>query len=69
MELHRRDTGCIEVILHPLLRTLEVTSRNLLLVLDHGHNLGRISIIYLFFDVKRQSGLEQQLLSFIGSLR
>lgn len=68
MELHRRDTGSIEVILHPLLRTLEVTSRNILLVLDHGHLLTGVTIIYLFFDVKRQSGLEQQLLSFMGSL-
>eukprot|EP00092_Neocalanus_flemingeri_P033846 GFUD01036807.1.p1 GENE.GFUD01036807.1~~GFUD01036807.1.p1 ORF type:complete len:552 (+),score=114.11 GFUD01036807.1:151-1806(+) len=69
MELHRKDTACIEVILHPLLRTLEVTSQTLLLTLDQGHNLAGLTVLYLFFDIKRQSGIEGQLLNFVGSLR
>ena len=28
MELYRRDTSCVEVLLHPQLRTLEVTVRS-----------------------------------------
>jgi len=68
MELHRKDSACTQVILHPLLRTLEVTSQSLLLTLDQGHNLTNLTVLYLFFDIKRQSGIEGQLLNFVGSL-
>jgi len=68
MELYRKDTSCIEVLLHPSLRTLEVTSQSLLLVLDQGHKLTGLTVLYLFFDIKRQSGIEGQLLNFVGSL-
>ena len=37
MELHRKDTSCIEVLLHPLLRTLEViwpVARKMLLLVS-----------------------------------
>jgi len=69
MDLHRKDTACTQVILHPLLRILEVTSHSLLLTLDQGHNLTGLNVLYLFFDMKRQSGIEGQLLNFVGSLR
>ena len=32
MELYRKDTSCIEVLLHPLLRTLEVDDKNIIRV-------------------------------------
>ena len=64
---------------------VQVTSQSLLLVLDQGHKLTGITVLYLFFDIKRQSGIEVrlhrdrvalmlsllqgQLLNFVGSLR
>ena len=38
-----------------------MTSHNLLLVLDQGHKLTAVTVLYLFFDIKRQSGIEVRL--------
>ena len=38
-----------------------MTSQSLLLVLDQGHKLTGITVLYLFFDIKRQSGIEVRL--------
>ena len=38
-----------------------MTSQSLLLVLDQGHKLTGLTVLYLFFDIKRQSGIEVRL--------
>ena len=53
LEMYRRDPASIEVILHKLLRVLEVNSKSLNLVLDNGYNLNKLTTLYLFFDINR----------------
>lgn len=55
LEMYRREPSCTEVILHPLLRVLEVNSKSLPLVLESGYNLAKLDTLYLFFDINRYS--------------
>ena len=53
LEMYRRDPSCIEVLIHPHLKTLEVNSKSLPLVLEYAYNLTNVSVLYLFFDINR----------------
>ena len=53
LEMYRRDPNCIEVLLHPHLKTLEVNSKSLSLVLEYAYNLTKLGTLYLFFDINR----------------
>ena len=53
LEMYRRDPTCIEVLIHPHLKTLEVNSKSLPLVLEYAYNLTNVSVLYLFFDINR----------------
>lgn len=68
LEMYKREPNCTEVILHPLLRVLEVNSKTLPLVLEAGYNLTKLTTLYLFFDINRHVALLPQFLAFVGSL-
>ena len=68
LEMFKREPNCTEVILHPLLRVLEVNAKTLPLVLENGYNLNKLTTLYLFFDINRCVALVPQFLSFMGSL-
>ena len=68
LEMFKREPNCTEVILHPLLRVLEVNAKTLPLVLENGYNLNKLTTLYLFFDINRCVPLVPQFLSFVGSL-
>ncbi len=68
LEMFKREPNCTEVILHPLLRVLEVNAKSLPLVLENGYNLNKLTTLYLFFDINRCVALVPQFLSFVGSL-
>lgn len=58
LELFRVDhptaaISSLEAILHPLLKTLEVNSKSLGLVLDYAYSLTNVTTLYLFFDISR----------------
>ena len=53
LEMYRRDPSCTEALIHPHLRTLEVNSKTLPLVLEYAYNLTNITTLYLFFDINR----------------
>ena len=63
------EPGCIDAILHPLLKTLEVTQNNISLVLENYHNVPNITYLTLCFDLRKQGSIEPQLLAFVGSLQ
>ena len=58
------EPSCIDAILHPLLKTLEVTQDNLSLVLENYHNVPNITYLTLCFDIRKQGSIEPQLLTF-----
>ena len=58
----------VDVVLHPLLKNLEITQDNLSLVLDTAPNITNVTFLSLCCDVKKQSTLETQLHSYVGSL-
>lgn len=62
------EPNCVDVFIHPMLKTLEVTQENLSTVLESAHNITGITFLTLHLDLKRQTGLEPQILSFVGSL-
>ena len=68
LEMFKREPNCTEVILHPLLRVLEVNAKTLPMVLENGYNLNKLTTLYLFFDINRCVALVPQFLSFVGSL-
>lgn len=68
LEMFKREPNCTEVILHPLLRVLEVNAKSLPMVLENGYNLTKLTTLYLFFDINRCVALVPQFLSFVGSL-
>ena len=68
LEMYKREPNCTEVILHPLLRVLEVNSKTLPMVLESGYNLTKLTTLYLFFNINRHVALLPQFLSFMGSL-
>ena len=68
LEMFKREPNCTEVILHPLLRVLEVNAKTLPMVLENGYNLTKCTTLYLFFDINRCVALVPQFLSFMGEL-
>ena len=66
LEMFKREPNCTEVILHPLLRVLEVNAKTLPMVLENGYNLTKCTTLYLFFDINRCVALVPQFLSFMG---
>ena len=50
LEMYKREPNCTEVILHNLLRVLEVNSKTLPMVLESGYNLTKLTTLYLFFN-------------------
>ncbi len=52
---YRREPSAetTECFLHPLLRTLEVNSKSLALVLERAEQLQGLRTLYLFFDINR----------------
>ena len=69
LEMFKREPNCTEVILHPLLRVLEVNAKTLPMVLENGYNLTKCTTLYLFFDINRCVALVPQFLSFMGELK
>ena len=54
LEMYRRDPEtCVEVMIHPSLKTLEVNSKSLPMVLEYAYNLTNVTVLYLFFDINR----------------
>ena len=68
MELLLEEPLCVDVVLHPLLKSLEITQENLSVVLDAAPNIPNVSYLSLCADTKRQSHQESQLLQFMSSL-
>merc|ERR1712079_209943 len=62
------EPNCVDVFIHPMLKTLEVTQENLSMVLESAHSITGLTFLTLHLDLKRQTGLETQILSFVGSL-
>ena len=53
LEMYRRDPTCTEAIIHQHLRTLEINSKTLSLVLEYAYHLTNVTTLYLFFDINR----------------
>ena len=53
LDMYRKDPTCTEAIIHPHLRTLEVNSKTLSLVLEYAYQLTNVTTLYLFFDINR----------------
>ena len=68
LEMYKREPNCTEVILHNLLRVLEVNSKTLPMVLESGYNLTKLTTLYLFFNTANIIPQLPQFLSFMGSL-
>ena len=66
--MYKREPNCTEVILHNLLRVLEVNSKTLPMVLESGYNLTKLTTLYLFFNTANIIPQLPQFLSFMGSL-
>ena len=69
LDMMLEEPACVEVVLHPLLKTLEITQENLSSVLENCYNVENITFLTICFDLKRQGSLEPQLFRFIGSLK
>ena len=60
------DAGCLEIVLLPKLRVLEVNQESLSTVLEHRASLEGVTCLLLDCNINKSSLLEPQLLNFIG---